>query len=320
MGSGGSRAAARYEDSAGSGRSSAGSSNVRVLRHAGLAAARPPALASFQDSFLTREHLAHHNASQPSQPSHPSQTSYSSGTWRSLVDPASGQQYYWNAATGETSWERPSLSSVTVTATRSEPFRDVCMTTEKRLAHPSPSQPLQMSHSSASGTWRRLVDPASGQRYYWNSATGETSWERPSQSTALAARPCSSTLSGASPDISHLQARGSKHSADRTNQAIAVKATSFDESDSLGRRKDLHARTAHVKQNRALPGQPPGLPPLSEPPQPAGAGPSQCSPEEYMKLRPSPVAKMAAEYWQKESMSSGRRDAGSHKLGLPQQS
>jgi len=66
--------------------------------------------------------------------------------WVEALDPTSGQVYYYNSVTHETSWEYPGA--------------------------PLPDD------------WVETTDPSSGQVYYYNSVTQETSWERPSASTA----------------------------------------------------------------------------------------------------------------------------------------
>ena len=61
--------------------------------------------------------------------------------WVEALDPTSGQMYFYNSVTQETSWERPG--------------------------------------ASLPNDWVETTDPTSGQIYYYNSVTQETSWERP---------------------------------------------------------------------------------------------------------------------------------------------
>ncbi|VEU34893.1 unnamed protein product [Pseudo-nitzschia multistriata] len=73
--------------------------------------------------------------------------------WVETTDPASGQTYYFNTKTNETSWDNPNAAT---TATEQE--------------------------STGDSDWAELVDPSSGQTYYYNEKTGETSWEKPATS------------------------------------------------------------------------------------------------------------------------------------------
>jgi len=74
-------------------------------------------------------------------------------TWQLVEDPDSGESYYWNEETNETSWELP------VQAADDE----------------TPAQ------ESPTSTWQLVEDPDSGESYYWNKETNETSWELPVQ-------------------------------------------------------------------------------------------------------------------------------------------
>ena len=63
--------------------------------------------------------------------------------WVAVVDEASGQTYYFNEATQETSWDMP-----------------------------APTLPAG---------WEALTDEASGATYYFNSSTEETTWTLPAE-------------------------------------------------------------------------------------------------------------------------------------------
>ena len=71
--------------------------------------------------------------------------------WSSHVDPESGDKFYSNAITGETTWTRPDGY--------------VSDTEEKTEESKSP--------------WRAVVDEETGDKFYFNDATGESQWERP---------------------------------------------------------------------------------------------------------------------------------------------
>jgi hypothetical protein len=81
--------------------------------------------------------------------------------WQQVVDPSSGQTYYYNPVTQETSWDDPNAVV-----------------------------------SDAGAAWQEVVDPTSGEKYYYNSVTQETSWDRPAaMGPATAAVPTPSKVS-----------------------------------------------------------------------------------------------------------------------------
>eukprot|EP00937_MAST-01D_sp_MAST-1D-sp2_P001969 g1969.t1 len=79
-----------------------------------------------------------------------------------LVDDGSGQRYYYNSSTGESSWEPPALPL------------------PSSAPAPTAAPALAVAESARAAGWE-LVDDGSGQRYYYNSSTGESSWEPPAQ-------------------------------------------------------------------------------------------------------------------------------------------
>jgi len=74
-----------------------------------------------------------------------------SSDWVETTDPTSGQTYYFNSKTNETSWEKPTSTG------ESTPEQD----------------------ANGESDWSETVDASSGQSYYYNHKTGETSWEKP---------------------------------------------------------------------------------------------------------------------------------------------
>jgi len=71
--------------------------------------------------------------------------------WAQHADPETGRIFFYKAATGETSWEKPVGTSAATGAS---------------------TAPLP-------GGWAQIVDPSSGRTFYHKGATGETSWEMP---------------------------------------------------------------------------------------------------------------------------------------------
>lgn len=79
--------------------------------------------------------------------------------WEQATDPSSGKVYYCNRVTGESSWTVPTGGvDVAASAPAAAP------------AAASPALPAG---------WEQAADPASGKQYYFNRATGQTSWEPP---------------------------------------------------------------------------------------------------------------------------------------------
>jgi hypothetical protein len=87
------------------------------------------------------------------------------GRWEVVVDEESGRKYFYNGETGESVWERPAdetRASAAPTAVDDGSFT---------LA-------ADLDGDEADGSWEQVTDEE-GFTYYYNKATGESSWERP---------------------------------------------------------------------------------------------------------------------------------------------
>ncbi|KAF3853870.1 hypothetical protein F7725_014558 [Dissostichus mawsoni] len=107
--------------------------------------------------------------SPPSAPSSYSPSYLDPEGWEVHVDQESGQEYFYHPTTGRTTWDSPFLDS----PTDPEP-----------PCSPSPPQSPSLSPSSPpawTSDWEQLVDESSGQPYFYNAMSGETSWEPPEQ-------------------------------------------------------------------------------------------------------------------------------------------
>ena len=82
--------------------------------------------------------------------------------WVEAWDVTQGRVYYYCQASGETSWERP-----------------VQMKMKEESHHESAGTPEMVQDSLPNG-WEELVDPASGNVFYYNKALNKTAWDRPS--------------------------------------------------------------------------------------------------------------------------------------------
>ena len=76
--------------------------------------------------------------------------------WVAAVHPETGETYYFNEATGEATYERPS---------------ELVQATNQK---------------QAACKWLTAVHPENGETYYYNEATGESVWEKPEGFTGAA--------------------------------------------------------------------------------------------------------------------------------------
>jgi len=77
--------------------------------------------------------------------------------WEQVADPTTGNPYYCNRATGESSWTVPVAAAPVM-----------------QMVAPVPAAVPGLPPG-----WEAAADPASGKSYYFNRATGATTWEIP---------------------------------------------------------------------------------------------------------------------------------------------
>lgn len=105
--------------------------------------------------------------------------------WIETTDPTSGNLYFYNTTTQETSWERPPTAPM-VNVLEPSPGTDSTMEILKQMNKVQPEAAVEEASpemvdntNTLPPDWTEVADPASGQIYYYNSLTQETSWERP---------------------------------------------------------------------------------------------------------------------------------------------
>lgn len=80
--------------------------------------------------------------------------------WETHTDTDSGHLFYYNPVTGETTWDCPFGQAADGVS-------------------PAASPASSLAHSPDLPEWEQHVDEGSGQTFFYNSVTGETSWDPP---------------------------------------------------------------------------------------------------------------------------------------------
>ncbi|XP_069041888.1 rho GTPase-activating protein 27 isoform X2 [Lepisosteus oculatus] len=107
--------------------------------------------------------------SSPTDPTPGRHLSSESPEWEVHTDAESGQEFYYNPATGQTTWDSPFLD-------REAPPEEQPSPSLSPSASPSPTPPASGGQGSE---WQKLLDDDSGRYYFYNPVSGETSWEPP---------------------------------------------------------------------------------------------------------------------------------------------
>uniref|UniRef100_A0A8C0BIX7 Rho GTPase activating protein 27 n=1 Tax=Buteo japonicus TaxID=224669 RepID=A0A8C0BIX7_9AVES len=100
----------------------------------------------------------------------PEEAGSSLSDWETHTDTDSGHLFYYNPVTGETTWDCPFGQAEDGVSP---------------VASPASSLP----HSPEFPEWEQYMDEASGQAFFYNSVTGETSWDPPHTGDGVGAPP-----------------------------------------------------------------------------------------------------------------------------------
>ncbi|KAM6042232.1 rho GTPase-activating protein 27 isoform 2-T2 [Chlamydotis macqueenii] len=107
--------------------------------------------------YLNIQQLREEAAAASSAPEEPSS---SVSDWETHTDADSGRLFYYNPVTGETTWDCPFGQA-------------------EDGVSPTASPTSLLAHSPECPEWEQYMDEASGQAFFYNSVTGETSWDLP---------------------------------------------------------------------------------------------------------------------------------------------
>lgn len=110
--------------------------------------------------------------------------------WAEHTDPGSGNKFFYNAGTGETTWERPKNTAAATTALpegwtehldagSGKNFYYNASTGQTTWERPQAAPTAAPPANSLPKEWAEHLDPGSGRTFYYNATTGETTWERP---------------------------------------------------------------------------------------------------------------------------------------------
>jgi hypothetical protein len=83
--------------------------------------------------------------------------------WEETADPGTGQTYWYNNVTGDTSWENPYNYDATQAVD----------------SYPGSLVELKPKIGKLPPGWQNTEDPETGKPYWFNPGTNEVSWDRP---------------------------------------------------------------------------------------------------------------------------------------------
>jgi hypothetical protein len=93
--------------------------------------------------------------------------------WQAIKDNESGDYYYYNSASGKTTWDMPKRRK----SLAKTPARDA--KTPRGFRAKSKDFNTNSAANDLPGDWEAVVDDDSGDTFYYNPKTGETQWDIP---------------------------------------------------------------------------------------------------------------------------------------------
>jgi hypothetical protein len=165
--------------------------------------------------------------------------------WIEATDPTSGNIYYYNSATGETSWTKPEprlldddkeaefVETEETALERHIPPEDSVGNAEQPAPDDDhyfeevdngPETRQEVAHTLLPEGWVEVKDQTSGMVYYYNETSGETTWDCPARKELLTAKEDPITVSKTCASVSqpHIQVRSSVDRHSRPAHAIAT--------------------------------------------------------------------------------------------------
>lgn len=100
------------------------------------------------------------------------------GEWQEALS-EDGYVYYWNSETGESRWELPASDDSPVEIHQPHESNEETLSAQNTKTSEKPEKSEDFQDQKGSSLWQQLSSPE-GYPYYWNTQTGEVSWEMPS--------------------------------------------------------------------------------------------------------------------------------------------